>query len=534
MPSETGSCLQDDVIAFLSDPSTYGERKESGPVERIDTHISHLFLTPGRVYKLKRAVALEFLDFTALENREAACRRELEINRQTAPELYMRVLPITRTGDRLCLGGAGTVRDWVVEMKRFEDGARFDAMADAGRLTPLHLRGLADAIAAFHRGASQRRRSGGAGRVEATVLQVAESLHRVAAISPCRVSRWEMRAMAQAGRWARRLEARGRHGYVRRCHGDLHLANICLFEGRPTPFDAIEFDEEIATIDVLYDIAFPVMDCLYHEEKAGANLLLNRYLAWTRDYRGAALLPLFLSLRAAVRAMAKGLAGPDDAEAGRVAGRYFQFAEDLLAAQPEPRLIAIGGVSGTGKSTVAQGIAPLLGPGAGGIVLRSDEIRKHLFGHAPEDSLPEAAYAEPVSVDVYRRMLRSAGHALRSGMAVILDATFLKESERAQAAALAKRAGCAFTGLWLEAPEAVLAERIAGRRGDASDADVAVLARQQQWVVPPRDWLRIEAGAGAAVTIDRARMAIHEATTGGRPPVEGDADDQPSHSIRHN
>ncbi|HEU0223258.1 MAG TPA: AAA family ATPase [Paracoccaceae bacterium] len=488
---------QEPAIRLLSDPATHG----GAPVTRIDTHISHVFVAAGRALKLKRAIRRNFLDYSSVEKRRAACLRELEVNRRTAPALYLGVLPVTRGGGRLALGGEGEAVDWVVEMQAFDRSQEFDRLAEEGRLSEAQVTALADVIAAFHARAERRPDQGGAEAVAATIRQVAGAIEAASPAAGRTARAWREAALGALGPLRPRLESRRRHGFVRRCHGDLHLGNVVLVDGRPTPYDAIEFNEAMATTDILYDLAFPVMDLLAHGERRLASALLNRALARSRDWSGAGLLPLFISMRAAVRAIAA--AGRAEAEAARL----LALASAVLADRPPPRLIAIGGVSGSGKSTLAHALAPRLGGPFGALLVRSDVARKVLMGVEPEASLPAEAYLPEVTRRVYASLLRDAGRALRAGATVILDATFLDPAERAAAASLAARAGAAFEAIWLEGPAALFADRIAARVRDASDATPAVLARQVARDTGPIDWTRLAAGAEAVAETALAHLA---------------------------
>ncbi len=315
------------------------------------------------------------------------------------------------------------------------------------------------------------------------------------------------------------LDARARRGKVKHCHGDLHLGNICLFEGRPTLFDAIEFSPDLARIDVLYDLAFLLMDLIHRGLGPFANQVLNRYLDLTGDDEGLAALALFQSQRAAIRAHVTA-AAPQRLEGAlrqqreAAARRYLALAEALLV-PAEPRLIAIGGRSGTGKSTLAQALAPDLPPPPGARVLRSDVMRKSMLGLAPETPLPAEAYRGAMGKQVYARMRHEAARVLATGASVVLDATFLDPDERAEAGLIAQNAGVPFMGFWLEAPRALMEARLRERRGDASDATVAVLAYQYESDPGPHDWRRINsAGPVARVAATMRRAAGIQPLTG--------------------
>jgi aminoglycoside phosphotransferase family enzyme/predicted kinase len=496
------------IVRFLADPATHG----GAAVERVDTHISHIFLAGERAYKLKRALKTNFLDFSTLSGREAACRRELEVNAAVASGIYRGVLPVVEDSGALRLGGAGEAVDWVVEMNRFDRTEEFDALAEAGRLAPELIDALADVVAEMHAKAPPAPDYGGAERVGATIRQIAEAIEATPAGAGLAGLRddWRGRAEAALADRAAQLDARRRHGFVRRCHGDLHLGNICLFEGRPTPFDALEFNEEMASTDVMYDLAFIVMDLVEHDMRPAANALLNRYLGATRDYSGVALLPLFISMRAAVRALVAASRSVADPR-GPSAEDRLRFAVESLENAGISQLIAIGGLSGSGKSTIARRIAPKLG--ACSVLLRSDVARKRMFGAAPEEALAEAAYGAEASARVYRLLEKDAGRALRSGAVVILDATYLSMDDRRRAERVARLQGVDFKGIWLTCPPDELRRRVAARSlagADASDATVAVLEQQLAHDPGAGDWTVLRSEGRVEETARRALGLLGE------------------------
>jgi aminoglycoside phosphotransferase family enzyme/predicted kinase len=480
---------QHDTIAFLSDPSSY----DDGPsvVQQLETHISQVFLVGERAYKLKRAVTFPYLDFSTVEKRREACAAELTLNRRTAPQLYLEIRPIMRRPDGgLGWGSDGEIVDWVVVMQRFDQGRRLDAIAKAGGLTPPLLHALAAHIAAFHAGAEVSSGSGGAAGLRAIVQQNDECLRGNPAFSGELVDELRARSEEWLGRLGGLLDRRHASGKVRRCHGDLHLRNICVLGGKPVLFDCLEFSEAFATIDVLYDLAFLLMDLEHQGHAASANRVFNRYLDLTGEDEGLAAMPLFMSLRAAIRAHVTAVAGDDAVDDAR---HYLD--EACGALQPAPaRLIAIGGLSGTGKSTLAARLAPELGARPGARVLRSDVIRKRLFGIAPEDPLPVDAYAPEVSKQVYNTLRAQAGTALRAGYCAIIDTVALRTEERRAFAAVAQAAGAPFTGIWLHAPAKTMTARVEMRRHDASDATRAIVERQLEIDPGSVDWHRVDAG----------------------------------------
>jgi uncharacterized protein len=280
-----------------------------------------------------------------------------------------------------------------------------------------------------------------------------------------------------------RLDERRKAGKVRRCHGDLILRNICLIDGVPTLFDCLEFDEGLATIDVLYDLAFLLMDLWHRDQQELANFLCNRYLDECDETDGLPLVPFFMAIRAAVRAHVTAAQADEASSSLRSESiSYFDLAIDLLKGA-DPILVAIGGVSGSGKSTVASIVAPWLGPPPGARTLNTDRIRKRMYHVAAEVRLPEAAYRPEVSETVYAMLRQQAAGVLARGSAVVVDGVFDRPDERKTIEAVAEAAKIPFRGFWLEAPETTLLARVAARQNDPSDATADVLAVQME-----RDW----------------------------------------------
>jgi uncharacterized protein len=508
---------QEAAIAFLTDPATHG----GAPVTRIDTHGAVVVLTPTHAFKLKRAVAFSYMDFSTVERRRAMCRAELRLNRRTAPALYERVSAIARRAGRLVLvdeevaGEADAILDWVIVMRRFETGSEFDRLAAAGRLDAALVRQLAAVVARFHAAEPPVAGFGGAKGIRDVIVENEREFQREAALLPAARAAELGRGCADAlERLAPLLDRRAAEGRVRRCHGDLHLGNVCLFAGVPTLFDAIEFNDEIATIDTLFDLAFLLMDLELRASRALANAAFNAYLELLPESDGLAVLPLLLALRAGIRAHTRAAAARAQSDATRRAAiaadalRHLEAAPDFLRAAP-PRLVAIGGVSGTGKSTLARGLAPELHAAPGAVILRTDVLRKELAGVPPEERLDESHYTRERSQQVYDAMFARADAVLRAGHSVVLDAVFLREDERARADALAERLGLRFEGIWLEADRETAAARIESRRGDASDATPVVLAQQiaARAATAPR-WRTLDARGEPSQVLARTRMAI--------------------------
>jgi hypothetical protein len=506
---------QAEVFAFLADRRSHDLLF---PVVRIDTHTAVVFLAGLDVYKVKRAVRFPFLDQSTVEKRRKACELEVAVNRRYAPDIYYGAVPITREASGLGIAGKGQPVEWAVHMRRFDETRTLDHVAERGELGMSLVIRLVEVILATYREAEPRD-----GTVATAALRgvVEETLSSLAA-ADLFFLRDETAELARAmtasfERLTPLLLERGRRGRVRRCHGDLHLRNITLLNGVPTPFDAIEFDESIATIDILYDLAFLLMDLWEKGLPAQASVVLNRYLWGSPDLRGElqglATLPLFMSLRAAVRAKVEALRlvavaqGLDKAGEAR---RYFAHARSFMAESPQ-WLVAIGGLSGTGKSTIAARIAPRIGRAPGAVHLRSDIERKRMLGVPEHRRLPEEAYARPVTEKVFASLREQAALALKAGQSVVVDAVHRGREERDLIARVAATLKVRFAGIWLEAPLDTAAARVTARRDDASDATAAIVARQAAQPTGPISWTRIDA-SGRVDEVAAAALAAIEGT----------------------
>lgn len=503
---------QESVIAFLSDPATFGV----ADVERLDTHASVVFLAGDRAYKLKRAVRFDYLDFSTPEHRRQSCALEVALNRRTAPGLYLGVAAVTREADgMLALDGSGSSVDWLVVMHRFPQEAVLDHLAIAGQLDLDLMPALAVAVAALHGSAEARRDHGGRAGMSWVIDGNAAGFDEFGSgcLDPAVTARVTMRARGLLEAFGVHLDRRRDSGRVRQCHGDLHLRNIVLLDGRPTLFDGVEFNDEIACIDVWYDLAFLLMDLWYRGLDAHANAVMNRYLVETGDVDGVALLPLFLGCRAAVRAKVSATAVPLQSDAAareeeaRAAVAYLALADRLLH-PPPPRMIAIGGFSGSGKSTLARALAPGIGGAPGAVVLRSDEVRKQILGVPLLEHVPAEGYSPEANRRVYDGLIERARQLLAMAHSVIVDAVLVDPADRMAFEQVAAAAGAPFTGLWLDAPEAVLVDRVDRRRNDASDADAAVVRMQRRRDPGAMTWPRIDTARPAADVLARALQII--------------------------
>jgi uncharacterized protein len=506
---------QEVVFRFLADPRTYGLRE---PVERVDTAAAVVFLAGPDAYKVKRAVTFPFMDLSTLDKRRTACEAEIAVNAADAPSVYLAALPITRSGERLAIGGEGEIVEWVVHMRRFDENATLDRIAAREGVSDAIIDKLTLAIRRSHARAPLRDAARFAHSLETYIEQNdAAFAERSDLFDPAKARRLAVDSRLAFAVARPIMLSRGEGGFTRRCHGDLHLGNIAVLDGEPTLFDALEFSDEVASGDVLYDVAFLLMDLEERGQRPAANRLFNRYLAPEppEALNGLAALPLFLSVRAAIRAKVKAagaerLEGANRDAARALARGYFDCAAEFLRYVP-PQLVAVGGLSGAGKSALAGSLAPLLGRAPGALWLRSDLERKAMFQVEETDRLPVSGYAREPTRDVYRRLIDKGRVALRAGQAVVLDATFATASERRAAAGAAAEVGVAFTGLFLDAPLATRLKRVASRRADASDADADVVRRQTAEPLSERGWASLAAAGNLTETTSLALARIAKA-----------------------
>jgi aminoglycoside phosphotransferase family enzyme/predicted kinase len=478
------------LIERLLSPACYAHA--TATIELLETHISWVLLAGDYDYKIKKPVSLGFVDFSTLAARRACCEEELRVNRRTAPMLYLDVVPITGNADAPVMDGEGPAIEYAVRMRRFAQEALLDRMARQCTLLPAHVDSLARTVAEFHGTVARAAPEGAFGTPAEILDEVRGNFVQFAAFGSDEKARAlcdELRAWTGSG-FASLEEAfacRKREGFVRECHGDLHLGNVTLVDGEPVLFDAIEFNQALRWIDVMSDIAFALMDLHRHGLPGLAHRLLDAYLCATGDYAGLRVLRFYLVYRAMVRAKVAcirlwqpGVAAADRDAAAREVRAHLDLAQ-RLSRRGSPALIAMHGLSGSGKTTASQYLLEALGA----IRVRSDVERKRLHGLAAQsrtNSPPgDGLYTPEADRLTFARLAQLADECLAAGYPVIVDATFLARKWREFFRDFARERGAPFVLVACAAPKAVLRARLESRRRenvDASEADLAVLDRQ--------------------------------------------------------
>lgn len=476
-------------VTALQNPRCYQH-----PVERValvETHISWVLLTGEFAYKIKKPLDLGFLDFATLEKRKHYCEEELRLNRRLAPQIYLAVLPITGSPDAPRVNGPGEAFEFCVKMRQFPQEAQLDRVLARGALGPEHMDELARTLAEFHGRVAVAGPDSPFGTPERVYQPMDENFRQ---IRP-RIAQTHHPQLERLRAWSERtrdrrwplLQARKRNGFLRECHGDAHLANMALLNDGIVLFDCLEFNENLRWIDVMNEVAFLVMDL---DDRARPDLgrrVLNGYLEHTGDYEGLRLLRFYQVYRALVRAKVAAIRlnqpGLSEEEKNLGLEQYQGYADlaERYTQASSPRLLITHGVSGTGKTWLTQRLVEAMDA----VRLRSDIERKRLHGLGPEarsgSALEGGLYTADITRQTYERLARLARAVLESGLSAIVDATFLKRWQRERLRATAQAARAPFVILDLQAPEAVLRERIAARTAlghDASEADLKVLERQ--------------------------------------------------------
>lgn len=454
-------------------------------IEIVETHISWLLLDKHFAYKIKKPIKLPFLDYSTPARRHFCCEEELRLNRRFAPELYIDLVPASTKYD-----------EWAVRMHRFAEGGRLDHVCARGELTPTQLSELAQVIVTFHNQAAIAMPDTAFGQPDQVLAPTEENFVELLQLLPeeqTRLEKLQDWSRNEFMRHRERIATRKNRGRIRECHGDLHLGNLVLIDGKITPFDCIEFNENLRWIDVISEIAFTYSDLLDHQRPDLAGWLLNEWLACSGDFEGVPLLRFYAVYRALVRAKVAAIRN-----AAAEASEYLTMAEKLISPS-EPSLTITFGLSGSGKTTVSTAMI-LADTSATTLRLRSDIERKRLFGLTADatshSDLGCGIYTAESNAQTYAHLAKISAELLMNGWSVIIDAAFLKRQQREIFRALADDFGVPFKisacsafppgpaldfmvpGQAFAPIVAALQQRISQRCGDASEATLAVLEQQ--------------------------------------------------------
>ncbi len=478
------------LIQALQNPEIYNHPVSS--FEVIETHISWIVLTGDYAYKIKKPVNFGFLDFSTLALRHHYCQQELALNRRLAPQLYIDVITIGGTPEQPVLNSADNAIEYAVKMRQFSQAAQLDRVLARHELQPTQIDELADTIAAFHLQIEVAPKESSFGTAAAILAPMVENFQQICPLlsnaeDQARLQRLEQWSHQTFERLRPRFEARKRDGFIRNCHGDMHLGNIALVDDAVVIFDCIEFNDNFRWIDLISELAFTTMDLIDRGQAPFAARLLDRYLQRTGDYAGLALLPFYQVYRALVRAkiavlraQQSGLSATARTELIKQYRDYTLLAERFTS-KKQPTLLIAHGVSGSGKTTLTQPVLEQFGM----IRLRSDIERKRLFNLTAEartnTTTDGGIYSSNASQLTYNHLLDTAKQLCQEGYDVIVDATFLKRAQRQPFNALARELGIPFIILHFYAAQALLQQWIEERSRlgkDASEATIEILQQQ--------------------------------------------------------
>ena len=474
------------LIKLMMQPEFY-PHAVTEPIQLIQTHISYVLLTGDYVYKVKKPVNLGFLDFSTLIARHHFCQEELRLNRLLAPEIYLKVLPITQQDQNFILGGDGDPQEYTLKMRQFSQDALLSKMLKQGKLNSELMEQLGRMVAQVHLQAATNdyiRSFGDASKIQFYIEENYQQSQKYIGSLQTQQQYEETKRFSDSFFSLQKalLKQRQEDNWIRECHGDLHLENICLWHGKIQLFDRIEFNEPFRFVDVMYDVAFLVMDLEAAAEPELANIFLNTYIEQTGDWEGLAILPLYLSRQAYVRAKVNSwlwdnptLTEQNKLRAGEKASNYYHLAWEYSRSH-QGKLIMMSGVSGSGKTTVARQLARSLKA----IHIRSDAVRKHLSDTPLEESGDPSIYTTEMTQKTYGRLLELGTKLASLGFTVILDAKYDRRSLRNPVITQAQHTQIPIEIVYCTAPDQVLRDRILARTGDISDATVDLLESQKK------------------------------------------------------
>ncbi len=493
-------------------------------VELLETHISSVLLSGDYAYKIKKPLDFGFLNFLSLADRKHFCEEEIRLNRRLAPQIYLEAVPITGSIDAPMLGGDGEPIEYAVKMRRFDQSQLLDKLLAAGGLDNDIIDAIADIVADFHAKAAVAGDDSPLGTPEAVWAPVAQNFEQIRPLlgddaQLDQLDRLEAWSEAEYRRIEPLLAQRKAGGFIRECHGDMHLGNITLVDGEVVIFDGIEFNDEFRWIDVISEMAFVTMDLTDRGQPAMAQRLMNRYIENTGDYEGLALLRFYQVYRALVRAkiagfrLAQELSDEERAEVSAAYQSYSDLAESFTA-QTTPRIVLMRGVSASGKSWLSQALLETIGA----FRIRSDRERKRLFADQEQaGELNAGLYAPELTVKTYERLLELTRISTDAGYPVIVDATFLKREQITPFAHFADDNGIDLAVVTTSADKSILEQRLQQRskeKDNISDADRQVLEHQLANIEAVPDGLRsIEVDTGGEIDIDQLAATITEGQT---------------------
>jgi aminoglycoside phosphotransferase family enzyme/predicted kinase len=461
------------------------------PIQLMQTHASSVLITGNYVYKLKKSVNFGFLDFSSLDKRQHFLNEELRMNRVIAPDIYLEVLPITKTGDNFILGGTGEPVEYVLKMNQFPQEALLLNMFEAGKLTEEHIEELGKVVVRFHEQTISNeyiRSFGEIEKIKSAIDENYDQTEKYVGIAQTQKQYDETKKFTDTFLLDKKalFKQRQDNDKIRECHGDLHLKNICFWHDKIQLFDRIEFNESFRFVDVMYDVAFTVMDLDARGRKDFGNLFLNTYIEGSGDWEGLQVLPLYLSRQAYVRAKVtsllledRAISEEDKQSAIKTATEYYRLAWEYTKTS-QGRLILMSGLSGSGKSTVARQLAKRINA----VQIRSDAVRKHLAGISISDRASDELYTPQMNQKTYDRLLELGKMLVSQGFSVILDAKYDRQNLREPVITYAQSHHIPLQILYCTATIEVLRDRISQRTNDISDATVDLLVQQQATAEP--------------------------------------------------